>query len=204
MVSVHWLTQDSRNALNRSRTGKNPIFYIYSSRFLDRFERLSAEATFHTPAKSHNYGSYASSYRKNVASARRVLIWGQSLNNNYSVTDCSYNSGVCQSIRPSLGVGKEEVWDSGYLLIASERVFMRSGIWPTNSEVFGKTLTGCRIWLLPGNQHSPKFERGLMQIGKENDIQDSDERSGNAGSGYPFPNSLLSLAQSDKNSQVTG
>ena len=26
MVSVHSLTQDSRNALNRSRTGKNPIF----------------------------------------------------------------------------------------------------------------------------------------------------------------------------------
>ena len=28
MVSVHSLTQDSRNALNRSRTGKNPIFYF--------------------------------------------------------------------------------------------------------------------------------------------------------------------------------
>ena len=26
MVSVHSLTQDSRNALNRSRTGKKPIF----------------------------------------------------------------------------------------------------------------------------------------------------------------------------------
>ena len=50
MVSVHSLTQDSRNVLNRSRTGKNPIFKIYSSRFLDGFERLSAEATFRRPA----------------------------------------------------------------------------------------------------------------------------------------------------------
>ena len=65
MVSVHWLTQDSRNALNRSRTGKNPIFLIYSSTFLDGFERLSAEATFRTPAHT----------AKNVASARRVLPW---------------------------------------------------------------------------------------------------------------------------------
>ena len=43
-------TQDSRNALNRSRTGKNQFFKIYSSRFLDGFERLSAEATFRTTA----------------------------------------------------------------------------------------------------------------------------------------------------------
>ena len=50
MVSVHSLTQDSRNARNRSRTRKNPVFLIYSSRFLDGFERLSAEATFRTPA----------------------------------------------------------------------------------------------------------------------------------------------------------
>ena len=45
-------TQDSRNALNRSRTGKNQFFKIYSSRFLDGFERLSAEATFRTPANT--------------------------------------------------------------------------------------------------------------------------------------------------------
>ena len=49
------LTQDSRNAINRSRTGKSPFFFsffvlIYSSRFLDGFERLSAEAIFLTPA----------------------------------------------------------------------------------------------------------------------------------------------------------
>ena len=44
-------TQDSHktHALNRSRTGKNP-FLIYSSRFLDRFEWLSPEATFRTTA----------------------------------------------------------------------------------------------------------------------------------------------------------
>ena len=29
---------------------KKPVFLIYSSRFLDGFERLSAEATFRTPA----------------------------------------------------------------------------------------------------------------------------------------------------------
>ena len=43
------LSQDSRNALNRSRTGKNP-FFNYSSRFLNGFERLSAEAIFRTTA----------------------------------------------------------------------------------------------------------------------------------------------------------
>ena len=138
------------------------------------------------------------------------LIWGQYLNNNYFVTDCSYNLGICQSIRPSLGVGKEEVRFrvQDNLLIGSERVFTRSGIWPTNSEVFWKTLTGCRIWLLHRKHHLPKFVCGLMQIGKETDIWDSDERSrdagfkwkrrGNVGSGSPFPDSLLSLAQSDK------
>ena len=56
-------------------------------------------------------------------------------------------------------------------------------------------------------QNSPKFEK---QIGKENDIRDSDERSRgagfkwkrsrNAGSGSPFADSLLGLAQSDKDS----
>ena len=39
-----------RNALNWSRTGKNQFFKIYSSRFLDGFEWLLAEATFRTPA----------------------------------------------------------------------------------------------------------------------------------------------------------
>ena len=43
--------QDSRNDLNRPRTGKNPFFKIYSSRFLDRFERFLAEATF--PMTAH-------------------------------------------------------------------------------------------------------------------------------------------------------
>ena len=37
--------QDSRNVLNRSRT-------IYLSKFLDGFERWSAEATFRTPART--------------------------------------------------------------------------------------------------------------------------------------------------------
>ena len=46
IISVHSLTQDSRNALNRST---EPDFLIYSSRFQDGFERLLAEATFRTP-----------------------------------------------------------------------------------------------------------------------------------------------------------
>ena len=54
--------QDSRNALNRSRTGKKTFFLISSFRFLDRFEWLSAEATF-----------------QNVASARRVALGQPSL-----------------------------------------------------------------------------------------------------------------------------
>ena len=40
------LTQCSKPVKNR----KKPVFLIYSSRFLDGFERLSAEATFRTPA----------------------------------------------------------------------------------------------------------------------------------------------------------
>ena len=40
------LTQCLKPVKNR----KNPVFLIYSSRFLDGFERLSAEATFLTPA----------------------------------------------------------------------------------------------------------------------------------------------------------
>ena len=41
------LMQDSKcNKLNQSKTGKNLGFLIYSSRFLDGFERLSPEATF--------------------------------------------------------------------------------------------------------------------------------------------------------------
>ena len=43
-------TQDSRKALNQWRTGKNLFFLIYSSKFLDRFEQLLAEATFCTKA----------------------------------------------------------------------------------------------------------------------------------------------------------
>ena len=39
---------------------EKPVFFIYSSRFLDGFERLSAEATFHTTG----------SHSENVASAR--------------------------------------------------------------------------------------------------------------------------------------
>ena len=56
------LRKTHANALNQSRTGKTR-FLIYSSRFLDGFERLSAEATFRTPCRSHS---------ENVASARRV------------------------------------------------------------------------------------------------------------------------------------
>ena len=40
------LTQCSKLVKNR----KKPVCLIYSSRFLDRFERLSAEATFRMPA----------------------------------------------------------------------------------------------------------------------------------------------------------
>ena len=43
-------TQESRNALNRLRTGKKTVFSIYSSRFLDGSESLPAEATFRTTA----------------------------------------------------------------------------------------------------------------------------------------------------------
>ena len=43
-------SQDSHNALNRSRTGKYLFFLIYSSRFLDGFEQLLAEATLCTKA----------------------------------------------------------------------------------------------------------------------------------------------------------
>ena len=35
---------------NQSRTGKNPLFLIYSSRFLDGFEQLLARGTFRTTA----------------------------------------------------------------------------------------------------------------------------------------------------------
>ena len=42
------LAQCSKPVKNR----KKPVFLIYSSRFLDRFERLSAEATFRTPANT--------------------------------------------------------------------------------------------------------------------------------------------------------
>ena len=52
------LTQCSK--LVKSR--KNSFFLIYSSRFLDGFEWLSAEATFHTTG----------SHSENVASARKV------------------------------------------------------------------------------------------------------------------------------------
>ena len=58
-------THDSRNALNRSRTGKkNPFSSIYSPRFLDGFERLSADRSYF----SHD----SSSHSENVASACRV------------------------------------------------------------------------------------------------------------------------------------
>ena len=44
---LHKTHQGSRNALNRPRTGKTGLFFIYWSSFPDGFERLSAEATFH-------------------------------------------------------------------------------------------------------------------------------------------------------------
>ena len=56
-------TQNSRNGLNRSRTGKKPVFLIYSSRFLDGFERLQV---------GRGYFSHDSSHSEIVASARRV------------------------------------------------------------------------------------------------------------------------------------
>ena len=55
--------QNSRNGLNRSRTGKKPFFLIYSSRFLDGFERLQV---------GRGYFSHDSSHSEIVASARRV------------------------------------------------------------------------------------------------------------------------------------
>ena len=56
-------TQSSRNGLNRSRTGKKTAFLIYSSRFLDGFERLQV---------CRGYFSHHSSHSEIVASARRV------------------------------------------------------------------------------------------------------------------------------------
>ena len=56
-------SQAKLTALNRSRTGKIVFFLMYSSRFLDGIERLSAEATLHN-----------SSHSENVASARRVQM----------------------------------------------------------------------------------------------------------------------------------
>ena len=41
-------SQAKLTALNRSRTGKIVFFLMYSSRFLDGIERLSAEATLRT------------------------------------------------------------------------------------------------------------------------------------------------------------
>ena len=62
MVSVHSLTQDSRNALNRSRTRKNPFFNL--------FVQISGRIW---TVVGRGYFSHASSYRENVASAHRVL-----------------------------------------------------------------------------------------------------------------------------------
>ena len=60
------LTQDSHNALTRSRTGKKTVFLIYLSSFLDRFEWLLAEATFRMPAHTAKMqpllAGYASGY----------------------------------------------------------------------------------------------------------------------------------------------
>ena len=42
--------QDSRNALNQSRTGKKPFLKFFSSSFHDGFEQLSVEATFRKTA----------------------------------------------------------------------------------------------------------------------------------------------------------
>ena len=52
--------------VNMVKNRKNPFFLIYSSRFLDRFERLSAD---------RGYFSHDSlSHSENVASARRVKV----------------------------------------------------------------------------------------------------------------------------------
>ena len=63
MFSVHSLTQHSRNALNRSRTGKTR-FNLFVQ-FLDGFEWVVGRGYF----------SHASSYCENVASAHRVVFW---------------------------------------------------------------------------------------------------------------------------------
>ena len=54
-------TQDSRNALNRSRTGKNP-FLIYSSRFLNGFNGCRQRLLSHD-----------SSHSEDEASARKIV-----------------------------------------------------------------------------------------------------------------------------------
>ena len=60
-------TQDSRNALNRSRTGKKtPFFNLFVQISPDGFELLSVEATFRTTILGDSSNS------ENVASARRV------------------------------------------------------------------------------------------------------------------------------------
>ena len=56
-------TQDSHNALNRSRTGKNPFFYL----FVPISRRIWTVV-------GRGYFSHASSHSKEVASARRVHL----------------------------------------------------------------------------------------------------------------------------------
>ena len=66
MVSVHSLTQDSQDVLNRSRTGK--------TRFFDLFVQMTGRIW---TVVRRGYFSHAISYRENVAPARRVQRVGK-------------------------------------------------------------------------------------------------------------------------------
>ena len=60
------LTQCSKSVKNR----KKPVFKIYSSRFPDHFERLSAEATFRTPAHTAKCGPCSQGIDKDEISSQ--------------------------------------------------------------------------------------------------------------------------------------
>ena len=74
-----------RNALNWSRTGKNQFFKIYSSRFLDGFEWLLAEATPAHTAKC----SFCS--QGTTTHAEYKFIHFQA-NRNYNIYLCTKNT----------------------------------------------------------------------------------------------------------------
>ena len=58
MVSVHSLTEDSRNTLIKpAKNRKKPVFLIYSSRYLDGFEGYRVTAFVFLMADKFTVGS---------------------------------------------------------------------------------------------------------------------------------------------------